>query len=71
MVGTLHLPQVTPLAHGHHAVDTEELHMLCQELILLILPLGRLGCPLDQGCLLQVPDLEWEGTPGMAVAQET
>lgn len=28
VVGVLHLPQVTPMAHGHHAVDTEELHLL-------------------------------------------
>lgn len=61
MVGALHLPQVTPVAHGHHAVDAEKLHLLGQELLPLILPLGCLGGPLDQGCPLQIPDLESEG----------
>lgn len=28
MVGILHLPQVAPVAHGHHAVDAEELHLV-------------------------------------------
>ena len=68
MVGTLHLPQVTPVAHGHHAVDAQELHLLCQELLLPTLLLGCPGCPLNQGCPLQLLDLEWEGTLGMAVA---
>lgn len=59
------------MAHGHHAVDTEELHLLGQELLLPRLPLGRLGRPPDQRFPLQIPDLGWEGTPGMAGAQET
>lgn len=42
--------------------------MLCQELVLVTLPLGRLGCPLDQGCPLQSLDLGWEGTWGMVGA---
>lgn len=61
MVATLHLPQVAPMAHGHHAVDAEELHLLCQELLLSTLLLGCLGCPLDQGCPLQISDLGGRG----------
>lgn len=66
VVGTLHLLQVIPVAHGHHAVDAEETHELRPKLLPLTLLLGRLGCPPDHSCLLQISDLGWEGTPGMA-----
>ena len=71
VVGTLHLPEVTAIAHGHHAVDAEELHLLRQELALLTLSLGCLDCALDQRCPLQIPDLRWEWTLGMAETGET
>ena len=58
------------MAHSHHAVDTEELHLLGQELLPLVVPLGCLDCPLDQGCLLQISDLESEGTLGKAGASK-
>lgn len=62
VVGALHLPQVTPVAHGHHAVDAEELHAFCWELPLLTLPLGCARCSLNQSCPLQFLDLgAWGG----------
>ena len=69
MVGILHLPQIAPVAHGYHAVDTEELHLFGRELLPLTLPLGCPGRPLDQGGALQVPDLGSEGIPGRAGAR--
>lgn len=70
VMGALHLPQVAAVAHRHHAVDAEELHMLRQELPPTTLLLVQLGRPLDQGFMLQIPDLGWEGTKGMAGASE-
>lgn len=54
------------MTHGHHAVDAKELHVIRQELLPLALLLGRLGCPPDHSCLLKLPDLGWQETPGMA-----
>lgn len=59
------------MAHGHHAIDAEKLHVLRQELLLMTLPLGCLDHPPGHSFPLQILDLGWEGTPGMAGAQET
>lgn len=47
VVGALHLPQVTPVANGHHTVDAEKLHAIWWELPLLALPMGRTCCSLN------------------------
>lgn len=43
--------------------------MLRQKLLPPTLLLGCLGCPPDHSCLLQISDLGWEETPGMAESQ--
>lgn len=45
--------------------------MLRQELALPTLSLGCLDGPLDQRCPLQIPDLRWEWTLGIAETGET